>query len=33
MEVIKSGIVLLKKIDTKDNPLNMQTKMISKVKF
>ena len=32
-EIIESGVVLLKKIDTKDNSSNMLTKMISGVKF
>ena len=32
-EVIESGIVLLKKIETKDNPLDMLIKVIFEVKF
>ena len=32
-EIIESGVVLLRKIDTKDNPLDMLTKVISGVKF
>ena len=32
-KIIKGGDVLLKKINTKDNPSNMLTKVISGVKF
>ena len=32
-EIIESGVVLLKKIDTKDNPADMLTKIVSEVKF
>ena len=32
-EIIESGVVLLRKIDIKDNPLDMLTKVISGVKF
>ena len=32
-EIIKGGDVLLKKIDTKDNPSDMLTKVVSGVKF
>ncbi|KAH9688421.1 hypothetical protein KPL70_015118 [Citrus sinensis] len=32
-EIIKSGVVLLRKIDTKDNPSDMLTKVVSGVKF
>ena len=32
-EIIKGGDVLLKKIDTKDNPLDMLTKVVYGVKF
>ncbi|KAH9665312.1 hypothetical protein KPL70_020298 [Citrus sinensis] len=32
-EIIESGVVLLRKIDTKDNPSDMLTKVVSGVKF
>ena len=32
-EIIEGGDVLLKKINTKDNPSDMLTKVISEVKF
>lgn len=32
-EIIESGVVLLKKIDTKDNSSDMLTKVVSVVKF
>ena len=32
-EIIEGGDVLLKKIDTKDNPLDILTKVVSGVKF
>ena len=32
-EVIESGVVLFKKIDIKNNPVNMLTKVIYRVKF
>ena len=32
-EIIEDGDVLLKKIDTKDNPSDMLTKVVSGVKF
>ncbi|KAH9662850.1 hypothetical protein KPL70_019489 [Citrus sinensis] len=32
-EIIESGVVLLRKIDTKDNPSDMLTKVVSRVKF
>ena len=32
-EIIEGGDVLLKKIDTKDNPSDMLTKIVSGVKF
>ena len=32
-EIIESGVVLLRKIDSKDNPLDMLMKVVSEVKF